>query len=119
MVSVMDKANMCHRHEHVVFISGFNDVVIANGTAALGDVRNAALVGAFDIVAKREESVGAKCDFCCCLEPSRFFFRQEYRRFFCENALPFVAFKEIFIFIGKIDIYGIVTVGTAYIILEW
>ena len=56
----MEKANMCHRHEHVVFISGFNDVVIANGTACLGNVIYPAAMSPFDIVTEGEECIATE-----------------------------------------------------------
>ena len=56
---MMEQADMRHNHGHVVFVTGGNDVVIANGATGLGNVGNAALMGALDVVAEREKRVRA------------------------------------------------------------
>ena len=54
---MMEQTDMRHCHGHIVFVAGGDDVVIAYGAACLRDEAYAALAGAFDIVAKREEGV--------------------------------------------------------------
>ena len=47
-------------HGDAVAIAGLDDVVVADGAAGLGDVGDAALLGALDVVAEGEEGVGAE-----------------------------------------------------------
>ena len=48
------------RHGNVVFIAGFNNIVVTDAAACLSDIFNAAALRAFDIIAKREECVAAE-----------------------------------------------------------
>jgi len=57
VVSVMEQADAGHRHCDAVFVAGLDDVVVADGAAALCDVGDAALMRALDVVAEREEGV--------------------------------------------------------------
>lgn len=57
VVSVMEQADVGHRHCNAVFVAGLDDVVVADGAAALCDVGDAALMRALDVVAEREEGV--------------------------------------------------------------
>ena len=115
---MMEETDVCHRHEHAVLVRRLNDIVIANRSAALGNIGNAALMCAFDVVTEGEESVRTECDARRRLEPLGFLFRQEYRRFLREDTLPLVRATELHAFIGQVDVDGIVAVGTAHIALE-
>ncbi len=44
-------------HDDVVFVAGFDNDVVADGAAGLGNVADAALLGAVDAVAEGEEGV--------------------------------------------------------------
>ena len=117
-VSMMEKTDMRHRHEHTVLVRRLNDIVIANRSAALGDVGNAALMCTFDVVTEGEESVRTECYARRRLEPLGFFVGQEYRRFLREDAFPFVRSEEIHALVGQVDVDGIVAVGAAHVALE-
>ena len=47
---------------YAVLVAAFNDMVIADGAAGFGDVLYAALDGAFYVITKGEESIGAAAD---------------------------------------------------------
>ena len=49
---VVEQAYTGECHGDGVFVAGHDDMVVANGTACLGDILYAALVGALDIVAE-------------------------------------------------------------------
>ena len=70
--SVMEQADVRHGHRHVVFVGRLDDIVVADGAAGLGDIGHAALVGALDVVAEREEGIGAEGDASLLLEPGLF-----------------------------------------------
>lgn len=55
----MEQANSDKRHGHIVFIACFDNIIITNGTAALRNKFYAGFMGAFDIVAEREECIRA------------------------------------------------------------
>ena len=86
----MEQADVGHRHSHVVFVTGLDDIVVADGTASLGDVGDTAFVGALDVVAEGEEGVRAKGDASLGSQPGLFFLRGEYGWFFGEDPLPVV-----------------------------
>ncbi len=44
-------------HRNAVFVAGLDDIVISHRAAGLGNELHATLMGAFDIVAKGEESI--------------------------------------------------------------
>lgn len=56
----MEQAQVGHGHGYAVFVAGFNDVVVTDGAAGLGDVVYAATMGPFNVVAKGEEGVAAQ-----------------------------------------------------------
>ena len=47
-------------HGDAVAITGLDDVVVPDGTAGLGDVGDAALLGALDVVPEGKEGVGGE-----------------------------------------------------------
>ena len=109
---------MRHGHGHVVFVGRLDDIVIADGTAGLGDIGHAALVGALDVVAEREEGVGAEGDAGLLLEPCLFLLTREDGRFLGEDALPVVRLQEVFPLFANVDIDGVVAVWAADFRLE-
>ena len=109
---------MRHGHGHVVFVGRLDDIVIADGAAGLGDVGHAALVGALDVVAEREEGVGAEGDASFFLEPGLLLFTREDGRFLGEDALPVVRLEEVFPLLADVDIDGVVAVRAADFRLE-
>ena len=54
---MVEEAHAGEGHGDAVFVAGGYHVVVTNRTAGLGNILHAALVGAFDIVAKGEEGV--------------------------------------------------------------
>ena len=91
---MVEQADVGHSHRHAVFVSGLDDVVVADGAAGLGDVLHAALAGALDVVAEGEEGVGAEADIVLGLfEPGLFFLPGENGRFLGKDALPSVGLQ--------------------------
>lgn len=56
---VMEQTDSCKCHRHVVLVAALDDSVVTNRSARLCDVLDAALVCALDVVAEREEGIGA------------------------------------------------------------
>ena len=80
-ILMMEQTDVRHGHRHVVFVGRLDDVVVTDGAAGLGDVGHAALVGALDVVAEREEGIGAEGDARLLLEPGLFLLTREDGRF--------------------------------------
>ena len=47
----MEQPDSCERHHHIVFIAGFDNVIITDGTAWLCHIFYTALMGSLDVVA--------------------------------------------------------------------
>ena len=54
---MVEQTHAGESHSNAIFITSGNHMVVAHGTAGLGDILHAAFVGAFNVVAKGEESV--------------------------------------------------------------
>ena len=54
---MMEKALMCERHNHAVFVAGIYNIVVADRTARLCYIRNTAAMCSFDIVTEGEECI--------------------------------------------------------------
>ena len=59
---MMEESHSCKRHNHAVLVAGFDDGVIADGSAGLGNVGNAALLCALDAVREGEECIRTECN---------------------------------------------------------
>ena len=57
---MMEQAHTGKGHGHPVAVGAGDDEVVADGAARLGNILHAALLGALDIIAEREERVGAE-----------------------------------------------------------
>ena len=84
----MEQTDAVEDHGHAVSVAGFDDIVITDGAARFRDIADAALVGSFNVVAEREERVGAKSHACVLCQPFLLFFNSQRFRLFCEEVLP-------------------------------
>lgn len=112
--SVMEQSDAGKRHNHSVLIAGLNNMIVANGTAGLCHVFHPASVGSFDIVAKREEGVGAQGNAAKLIEPCSFFIMSEYFGLYLENILPSALRKYVHIVLADVVVNGVVSVRAAY-----
>lgn len=78
---MMEEAQAGHDHSNSIFIARFDDIVIADRTAGLSDVIDAAAMSAFDVIAKGEESVAAKGYAVELSNPGLLFFPRKGLRF--------------------------------------
>ena len=56
----MEESNAGEAHDHIVCVTGGNDVVVADGAAGLCNIFHAGFIGTFNVVAEGEEGVAAK-----------------------------------------------------------
>ena len=73
----MEKTDAGETHGNAIFVCCFNDIVVADGTARLGNIADTAFAGAFHIVAKGEESIGTDGDTRERGEPCLFLFPRQ------------------------------------------
>ena len=66
---MVEQTNTGECHRHSVFVAHIDHVVVTDRSARLRDILYAALVGAFDIVAEREEGVRAESHILHLVEP--------------------------------------------------
>ena len=57
---MMEQSHTGKCHCHAVFVAALNHKVITDGAARLGNILDAGFLGAFDIIAEREEGVRAQ-----------------------------------------------------------
>ena len=56
---MVEQANTCECHRHIILVASTDNMVIAYRTTRLCDIAYTALMRAFDIVSEREECVRA------------------------------------------------------------
>ena len=57
---VMEESDTGEAHDHIVCVTGGNDVVVADGAAGLCNIFHAGFKGTFNVVAEGEEGVATK-----------------------------------------------------------
>ena len=99
---MMEQAQAGHGHGDIVFIARFDDIVVADRAAGLGDVVDAAAMGPFNVVAKGEEGIAAQGYAVELGDPGFLFFPCERFRFFREQVLPDAVGQDVFVVIGDV-----------------
>ena len=99
-------------HHDSVLVAGVDDIVVTDRAAGLCDVVDAALVGAFNIVAEGEECVGTNGNAAVLVEPSAFGLAGEHFGLHLEIFLPFALRENVHIIVRNVDVDGVVAVGT-------
>ena len=110
---MMEQADAREGHGDVVFVAGFDDMVVAHRSAGLGHESYAAFVGTFDVVAKGEEGVRAERYALVEGYPFLLLFAGEHFGFFGEELLPLAVAQDIHVVVRDIDVDGVVAVSTA------
>ena len=108
---MMEQTDSGEAHHHSVLITRFDHMIVSNGAARLRYISDAASVGPFYIVSKREERIRAKRHIRVLRQPRALFFLREYLRTDLENILPLALGKHIHIILSNIQIDGVVPVG--------
>ena len=107
---VVEEAHVGEGHGDVVFVAGHDDMVVAHGAAGLGDVLHAALVGALDVVAKREEGVAAEAYAAVLGYPLALLLAGEGFGLVLEELLPGALAEHVVALVADVDIDGVVAV---------
>ena len=114
----MEQTDTCEGHSHAVLIAALDDSVVSDRSARLGDVLDAALLCALDVIGEREESVGSESDIMSLIEPCALLFRCEDFRLHLEDLLPCAVSQNIHILLTDVNVDRVVAVSTANIVDE-
>ena len=74
---MVEEADAGKAHDHVVRVTGSDDVVVADGAAGLCHILHAAAISSLDIVAEGEECIGTECYIGVARQPFLLLFRSE------------------------------------------
>ena len=110
---VVEQSHVSEGHGHIVFVAGLDDIVVTDAAAGLCDVLHATLVGALDVVAEGEESVGAQTYVGVLGNPFFLLSTGEDSRLLGEELLPCAFAQYIVVLFAEVDVDGVVAVGTA------
>ena len=114
----MEQAHTSEGHYDTILIAGLNHMVISNGAAGLRDVFNTGLACALNIVTEGEECIGTNRNTGHSCNPSLLFFSSQHFRLNLKGLLPYALSQNIFIFVGDVNVDGVVAVGTTDVINE-
>ena len=57
---MMEQSDAGKRHHHIIFITGFDDLIVSNGAAGLCHIQNPALVRPLNVVPEREKCIASQ-----------------------------------------------------------
>ena len=114
----MEQTDAGKCHGDAVFVADFDDIVVPNGAARLGDILDAAAVGALDVVAEGEECVGTQGHTLHGVKPGPLFLPGQGLRLYSEEILPNAVGQNVHIVVGNIHVDGVVPIGPADALFE-
>lgn len=117
-VLVVKEAHSSHGHGDAVFVAGLYDIVVPYGTARLGNVLHAALVGSFYVVSKGEERIASQGYASVLGYPVFLLLHGERLGSFSEELLPCALSQHVVMFLADVYVDGVVSIGTADAFLE-
>ena len=93
-------------------------MVIANRAARLSDVLHAGLAGPLHVVTKGEEGVAAHGHAGLGGDPGLLFLGGQDLGLDLEGVLPHAVGQDVLVFVGGVDVDGVVPVGAADVVHE-
>ena len=114
----MEQSHSGEVHDDAVLVAGLDDDIISHRTARLSYVPDTTAVSTLDIVAEREERVGAESYAVHLVEPGSLFLSRQRFRSFGEELLPLSIGQHIHIIIADVHIDSVISVRLADIISE-
>ena len=115
---MMEQPQAGEGHDHAVFVRRFDHMIVPDGAARLHDVGNAALSGPLHIVPEGEEGVGTHGDAGLGGDPGFLFLSCQGLGLYLEGLLPYALLEDVLVFIGEVNIDGVVPVGAADLVHE-
>ena len=110
---MVEQADAGKAHDHIMGIAGLDDIVVADGTAGLGDILDAAAESPLDVVPEGEECIGSQCHVLIAGEPGLLLFHSEDLGLNCEKGFPLAVVQDIHILLANVEVDGIVAVRAA------
>ena len=109
---------MSTSNDHILLVALFDDEIIANGAAGLGDVLYAGSKGALDIVAERKECIRTQRHIAAGGQPCSLVTLGQTFGLFSEVILPDAVGADIFLVAVDVAVDDIIAVGTAQVCTE-
>jgi len=117
--SMMEQADAREAHDHSEAVAGVDHQIVADGTAGLRHIFDAALRTALDVVCKREERIRPERDiFRVRSKISLLLFSRKQLRLLFEIILPHAVLQKIFAFLSQIEVDGVVALRPSDVLPE-
>ena len=110
---VVEEPHAGEAHGDAILVGRLDHVVVADGAAGLCDELDARLVGALDVVAKREERIRAHGHAGLRGNPLGLLLAGEDLGLLGEPLLPLAFGQHVVVLLGDVDVDGVVAVGAA------
>ena len=110
---MMEQTHAGKRHGNAVFVAGFDNVVVPDGAARLGNEFHAAAVRALDVIPKGEERIRAEGNAGHLVEPGALFLPGKRLRLHGEKLLPDTVSQHIHVIVGNINVNRVIAVRAA------
>ncbi len=101
---MMEQPDSGECHDNPVFIADFDDIVVTNGTAGLGNIPDTGFFCPLHIVAEGEEGVTAEGNSVKTCNPFSLFVFCKNGRFFGKKRLPGPICRDVLIFVCQVNI---------------
>lgn len=86
---MMEQADTSESHGDAIFVAGGDDMVVTYASSCLSNISDTALMGTFDVVAKREEGVRTEADARVLCDPRFLLLHRDHLWTFRKELLPY------------------------------
>ena len=115
---MVEQSHSCERHGHAVLVAAVDNHVVADRSAGLCDVGNAALLRTLDVIVEGEERIGAKGNARNCVKVSSLLLTCEGCGFGGKVLLPVAVCANVLFVLVDVAVDNVVAVGSAKLGLE-
>ena len=110
---MVEQSHAGEGHGHAVLIAALDDQIVADGAAGLGDVGNAGLLGALDVVAEGEEGIRTQSHTVDGVEIGSLLLTGEGSGLLGEVLLPVAVSGNVLLVLVDVTVDDVVAVGAA------
>ena len=114
----MEESHSGERHSDAVFVAAIDDEVVTDRAARLGDILNARLFGALDIIREGEEGIRAERDAVDGIEVGSLLLLCKGGGLFGKVLLPITVRADILLVLIDIAVDDIIAAGTTQVRTE-
>ena len=115
----MEQADSGECQYHVVFIAGFDHIVVTDRAARFCDILYTGAVCSFDVVTEWEEGIRTQRYAGQGIQPCAFFLSGQRFRFFGKEVFPNAVCQHIHIIVRDVHVDGVVAVCSADVLFKW